>query len=63
MHAAGIDLHVTVGDTVAAGQPLFTLSADDGSRFDRALAAVEGAWEIGDTAPARTPLVRERITA
>ncbi|KZE34999.1 thymidine phosphorylase [Microbacterium sp. T32] len=63
VHAAGIDLHVTVGDSVAAGQPLFTLSADDETRFDRALAAVEGAWEIGDTAPVRTPLVRERITA
>ena len=63
VHAAGIDLHVTVGDSVAAGQPLFTLSADDETRFDRALAAVEGAWEIGDSAPARTPLVRERITA
>jgi thymidine phosphorylase len=63
VHAAGIDLHVMVGDSVAAGQPLFTLSADDEARFDRALAAVDGAWEIGDTAPARTPLVRERITA
>lgn len=63
VHAAGIDLHVTVGDTVAAGQPLFTLSADDETRFERALAAVDGAWEIGDAAPARTPLVRERITA
>ncbi|CAH0213482.1 thymidine phosphorylase [Microbacterium sp. Bi128] len=63
VHAAGIDLHVTVGDSVAAGQPLFTLSADDETRFERALAAVDGAWEIGDAAPARTPLVRERITA
>ncbi|MFG6279328.1 thymidine phosphorylase [Microbacterium sp. 5K110] len=63
VHAAGIDLHVTVGDSVAAGQPLFTLSADDETRFERALAAVDGAWEIGDAAPARTTLVRERITA
>jgi thymidine phosphorylase len=63
VHAAGIDLHVMVGDSVAAGQPLFTLSADDETRFDRALAAVDGAWEIGGTAPARTPLVRERIIA
>ncbi|MFF0910998.1 thymidine phosphorylase [Microbacterium sp. HMH0099] len=63
VHAAGIDLHATVGQTVTAGQPLFTLSADDGTRFERALAAVDGAWEIGDDAPAATPLVRERITA
>ncbi|MCJ1706642.1 thymidine phosphorylase [Microbacterium sp. VKM Ac-2923] len=63
VHAAGIDLHVTVGQPVTAGQPLFTLSADDGARFDRALGAVDGAWEIGDAAPAAPPLVRERITA
>jgi thymidine phosphorylase len=63
VHAAGIDLHVAVGQSVTAGQPLFTLSADDGARFDRALGAVEGAWEIGDAAPAASPLVRERITA
>ncbi|WAC67860.1 thymidine phosphorylase [Microbacterium sp. SL75] len=63
VHAAGIDLHVTVGQSVTAGQPLFTLSADDESRFERALGAVEGALEIGDTAPAASPIVRERITA
>nr|WP_186807405.1 thymidine phosphorylase [Microbacterium testaceum] len=63
VHAAGIDLHVTVGQSVAAGQPLFTLLADDESRFERALGAVEGALEIGDAAPAASPLVRERITA
>ncbi|KQR89099.1 thymidine phosphorylase [Microbacterium sp. Leaf179] len=63
VHAAGIDLHVTVGQPITAGQPLFTLSADDGARFERALASVDGAWEIGDTAPAASPLVRERITA
>ncbi|MFF7681712.1 thymidine phosphorylase [Microbacterium sp. NPDC007973] len=63
VHAAGIDLHVTVGQSIAAGQPLFTLSADDETRFARALDAVDGAWEIGDTAPAATSIVRERITA
>lgn len=63
VHAAGIDLRVTVGQSVTAGQPLFTLSADDGARFDRALGAVDGAWEIGDAAPTAAPLVRERITA
>ncbi|MBD8205371.1 thymidine phosphorylase [Microbacterium sp. CFBP 8790] len=63
VHAAGIDLHVAVGQPITAGQPLFTLSADDGARFERALASVDGAWEIGDTATAASPLVRERITA
>jgi thymidine phosphorylase len=63
VHAAGIDLHVKPGDRVTAGQPLFTLLADDENRFDRALDALEGAWKIGDSAPAAGPLVRERITA
>ncbi|GAA2921150.1 thymidine phosphorylase [Microbacterium keratanolyticum] len=63
VHAAGVDLHVKPGDAVRAGQALFTLSADDAARFPRAIEALEGAWTIGDTAPAATPLVRERITA
>ncbi|MDF2555179.1 MAG: deoA [Microbacterium sp.] len=63
VHAAGIDLHVKPGDEIAAGQPLFTLSAEDGDRFARALGALDGAWEIGDTAPAASPRVLERITA
>ncbi len=63
LHAAGIDLHVKPGDEVVAGQPLFTLSADDDSRFERALSAVEGAWEIAPlgTVVERGPLVRQRI--
>ncbi|MFT4259955.1 thymidine phosphorylase [Microbacterium sp.] len=60
---AGIDLHAKPGDRVAAGQALFTLSAADDARFARALEALEGAWEIGDEAPAAGPIVRERITA
>jgi len=47
-HAAGIDLHAKPGDTVRAGQPLFTLSADESERFARALEALDGAWAIGD---------------
>ena len=63
IHSAGIDLHAKPGDEVRAGQPLFTLLADDDTRFGRALDALEGAWEIGADAPASTPLVLERITA
>ena len=62
VHAAGIDLHAKPGDEITAGQPLFTLLADDEARFARALEAVEGAWEIGPDAPPPAPLVRERIT-
>jgi thymidine phosphorylase len=63
--AAGIDLHAKPGDTVRAGDPLFTLSADDAARFERALEAVEGAWQIEEGGNAQTggPLVLEKITA
>jgi thymidine phosphorylase len=61
-HAAGIDLHAKPGDTVVAGQPLFTLSADEPERFERALAAVEGAWRIGEASEyVAQPLIAERI--
>ncbi|AXH35314.1 thymidine phosphorylase [Humibacter sp. BT305] len=63
VHAAGVDLHAKPGDEVVAGQPLFTLLADDAARFPRALEAVEGAWEIapaGTEIPAR-PLVAARV--
>jgi thymidine phosphorylase len=62
-HAAGIDLHAKPGDTVAAGQPLFTMSTDEPERFARALEALEGAWHVG--APSTLidygPLIAERI--
>nr|WP_274637793.1 thymidine phosphorylase [Microbacterium bovistercoris] len=71
VHAAGIDLHVKPGDIVAAGQPLFTLGADDAARIPRALQSLEGAWDItpgtaeqaAATSPAHRPIVIERITA
>ena len=65
-HAAGIDLHVKPGDTVVEGQPLFTLGTDEGARFDRALEALEGSWEIADPGSAIQtggPLIHGRITA
>jgi thymidine phosphorylase len=63
-HSAGIDLHAKPGDTVTAGQPLFTLSADEPERFARALEALEGAYRIGDAGdPVETggPLIAGRI--
>jgi thymidine phosphorylase len=65
-HAAGIDLHAKPGDTVIAGQPLFTMSTNDEARFERALEAVEGSYEIADPGtPISTggPLILDRITA
>ncbi|GAA0331110.1 thymidine phosphorylase [Actinoallomurus spadix] len=60
-HAAGIVLHAKPGDLVRAGQPLMTLHADDPERFERALAALDGAVEIGEREDARRPLILERI--
>jgi len=49
---------------VRAGQPLFTLFADEPARFARALEAVEGAYRIGDEGEAVEdggPLIADRI--
>jgi thymidine phosphorylase len=65
-HAAGIDLHAKPGDVVSEGQPLFTMSTNDVARFERALEALEGSYEIADAgSPIRTggPLLQGRITA
>jgi thymidine phosphorylase len=63
-HAAGIDLHAKPGDTVTAGQPLFTMSADEPERFERALEALDGAYRIGDAGEevlTGGPLIADRI--
>ncbi|WP_028659577.1 thymidine phosphorylase [Nocardioides insulae] len=58
--AAGVEWHARPGERVSAGQPLFTLHTDEPARFERALAALDGGWEIGDShTPA--PLVLDRI--
>jgi thymidine phosphorylase len=59
-HAAGITLHAKPGDVVREGQRLLTLHADDASRFDRALGALDGAYEIGGE-PELPPLIIDRI--
>ncbi|MFE7227028.1 thymidine phosphorylase [Nocardioides sp. NPDC057577] len=59
---AGVTWHARPGDSVAAGAPLFTLHTDTPERFDRALAALEGGYEIGDGAAYEaTPLILDRI--
>ena len=59
---AGVVWHARPGDLVTAGQPLFTLLTDDEWRVERALAALEGGWEIGPAASyVPTPLVLGRI--
>jgi thymidine phosphorylase len=59
-HAAGITLHAKPGDRVREGEPLLTLHADTADRFGRALEALEGAYEVGETFTP-SPLIIDRI--
>jgi thymidine phosphorylase len=45
---AGVVWHARPGDDVREGEPLLTLLTDDEDRFDRALEALEGGYDIGD---------------
>jgi thymidine phosphorylase len=61
---AGVVWHARPGDEVREGAPLLTLHADDPARFERALASLEGGFDI---APEGTdfrpdPLIIERIS-
>lgn len=61
---AGVVWHARPGDTVTAGQPLFTLLTDTPERFDRALAALEGGYDVGapGTPYQPTPLIIDRVS-
>lgn len=61
-HAAGIDLHAKPGETLTAGQPLFTLHSDQEERFDLALKALEGAYGFATETPPRS-IIAGKITA
>ena len=59
---AGVTLHAKPGEPIKAGEPLFTLHADEAGRFDRAAQALEGAFDIEDDSRYRArPLVIDRI--
>jgi thymidine phosphorylase len=45
---AGVVWHARPGDDVREGERLFTLLSDDTSRFERALEALEGGYDVGD---------------
>ena len=47
---AGVVWHARPGDRVTEGEPLLTLLTDEPERFDRALASLEGGYEVGDGA-------------
>ena len=55
---AGVRWHARPGDQVTEGQPLMTLLTDEPERFERALAALEGGYDITDRRGVRTSLPR-----
>jgi len=60
---AGVEMHAKPGAFVRAGEPLLTMHTDEPDRFDRALQAVEGAYDIAPAGsrPDLLPLVIERV--
>ncbi len=59
---AGIVCRAKEGDRVVAGQPVLELHLDDAARLPAALAALEGAIEVGDEPGDPRPLVLDRIS-
>jgi thymidine phosphorylase len=60
---AGVELHAKPGALLRGGEPLMTLHTDTPERFERALAALEGAFVLAPegSRPPETPLVLDRI--
>jgi thymidine phosphorylase len=59
--AAGVLCLAKPGDAVVAGEPLLELHTDTPDAVEGALAALDGAYEVADTAPERSPLVIEVV--
>ena len=59
--AAGVVCRAKPGDAVAAGDVLLELHVDDAGRFPAARDALTNSYDIGDRAPAPSPLVLDRI--
>ena len=59
--AAGVVMHAKPGDAVTAGQPLMTLHTDTPERFDRAIAALDGGYDVGTSATGPSTVVLDRI--
>jgi thymidine phosphorylase len=59
--SAGVVCLKKLGDRVEEGEPVLELHADNPSRFDSAMEAVDGAYEVGPEAPEPAPMVIERV--
>jgi len=61
-HAVGFTQLIKTGTPVSAGDVLAVIHANDEAKADAAEAMLRAAIHIGDTAPARRPLIVDRIT-
>jgi thymidine phosphorylase len=59
---AGVTLHAQLGDTVKAGDPLYTLHTDEPARFQRASETIENAYSIEAQAVVARKLILDRIS-
>ena len=61
---AGVVWHARPGDEVTEGQPLMTLHTDEPERFDRALASLEGGYDVEPAGSAYEPgaILLDRIS-
>jgi thymidine phosphorylase len=60
---AGLRIHRRPGQSVAAGEPLFTLYTETPERFEAAMGELDGGWSVGDKVPPERPLIIDRITS
>lgn len=60
-HAVGVDVHVSVGDSVSAGERLMTVHANDDGRLQAALDQLADAVEYCDGPVPRLPLFHDVI--
>ncbi|HEY9378734.1 MAG TPA: thymidine phosphorylase [Jiangellaceae bacterium] len=61
--AAGVEMHAKPGAFMRAGEPLLTLHTDDPARLERALAVLDGGYQIAPAGsrPDLLPLIIERV--
>lgn len=58
---AGVTWHARPGDQVTEGDPLFTLRTDEPERFERALASLEGGYDVSQEPFEPAPLLIDRV--
>ncbi|MCZ7546268.1 MAG: thymidine phosphorylase [Anaerolineae bacterium] len=62
-HAVGVVAHCKVGDAVAAGDPLFTVHANDAARLDEAKSRLSRAITLSEAPVAPLPLFYDMLEA